>query len=270
MENYQAWKRTDYRFVAKPTKERMPLFVRLIETREKAMWAFLIILGILTFVYCGFMVATTPIVEDETDEVEQIPEFYVPEEESMHGIDPIETLPPMPEKTIEKAEADEVRVIPEETAEPVRATVTRTAPVANYYAIPLSNDVQDYMFQECSRYGIPSGLVVAIMESESRFTENIISRTNDYGLMQINAVAHEWLHNQLGVTNLLDAKQNILSGIYILRYHLDYCNGDLRKALMCYACGAGRAEYYFNQGIYETEYTRDLINRMEKWEATLG
>ena len=225
MENYH---RIDYRFVAKPTKERMPLFVRLIETREKAMWAFLIILGILTFVYCGFMIATTPIVEDETDEVETIPEFYVPEEESMQGVEPVETMPPMPEKVVEKVEADEVRVIPEETEAPILTVATRSAPVSNYYAIPLSNDVQDFMFQECSRYGIPSGLVVAIMETESRFTENIISRTNDYGLMQINAVAHEWLHNQLGVTNLLDAKENILSGIYILRYHLDYGGGDLR------------------------------------------
>ena len=267
MESYH---RIDYRFVAKPKVERKPLFVRLIETREKAMWAFLIILGILTFVYCGVMIMTTPIVEDETDEVEQIAEFYVPEEESMYSVEPVETLPPMPEKSIEtSAVMEEMRFISEETIAPVRA-VAKAAPVSNYYAIPLSNEVQDFMFQECSRYGIPSGLVVAIMETESRFTENIISKTNDYGLMQINACCHEWLHNNLGVTNLLDAKENILSGIFILRYHLDYCNGDLRKALMCYACGAGRAEYYFNQGIYETEYTKDLINRMEKWEATLG
>lgn len=265
MESYH---RIDYRFVAKPKVERKPLFVRLIETREKAMWAFLIILGILTFVYCGVMIMTTPVEEEE--EVEQIPEFYVPEEESMDSVEHVETLPPMAEKTIEtSAVMEEMRFIPEDAIAPVRA-VAKAAPVSNYYAIPLSNDVQDYMFQECSRYGIPSGLVVAIMETESRFTENIISKTNDYGLMQINACCHEWLHNNLGVTNLLDAKENILSGIFILRYHLDYCNGDLRKALMCYACGAGRAEYYFNQGIYETEYTRDLINRMEKWEATLG
>ena len=170
---------------------------------------------------------------------------------------------------IDKVEQDKYVPEPEEV-KTVQTFKSVSAPVCNYYNIPLSNDIQDYMFQECSRYGIPSGLVVAIMETESRFTIDIISRTNDYGLMQINQCAHEWLNKNLGVTNLLDAKQNILSGIYILRYHLDYCNGDLKKALMCYACGAGRAETYFEQGIYETEYTKSLIERAERWEAQLG
>lgn len=139
-----------------------------------------------------------------------------------------------------------------------------------YYDIPLGTDVQDFLFQVAEEYNIPSGLIVAIMESESRFTADIISVTNDYGLMQINACAHEWLQKQVGVYDLLDAKQNILAGAFILRYHIDYCNGDLKKALMCYACGAGRAENYFQKGIYETEYTKSILERAERWEMTIS
>ena len=164
-----------------------------------------------------------------------------------------------------------VEPIPVPETEPVIEKLS-AAPeiIRNYYDIPLDHDIQDYMFAECSRYNIPSGLIVAIMETESGFTPDIVSRTGDWGLMQINECSHEWLYNNLGVTDLLDAKQNILSGIYILRYHLDRCGGGIRKALMCYACGAGRAEWYFSQGIYETDYTRDLLERADRWEASLG
>lgn len=163
----------------------------------------------------------------------------------------------------------ELRYIPDETI-PEETTAEPTQNIQNYYDIPLDHETQDFMFQECSRYNIPSSLIVAIMETESGFRADVISKTNDYGLMQINACNHEWLSNALGVTNFLDAKQNILCGIYILKLHLDYCNGDIRKALVCYARGQGGAQKLFDQGIFETDYTKDLLERAEKWESDLG
>ena len=163
----------------------------------------------------------------------------------------------------------ERKYIPDDTTT-AETTAEPAHDVRNYYDIPLDHETQDYMFQECSRYGVPSGIIVALMETESGFRTDVISKTNDYGLMQINACNHAWLSNALGVTNFLDAKQNILCGIYIMKVHLDYCNGDIRKALVCYARGQGGAQRLFDQGIYETDYTKDLLERAEKWESDLG
>ena len=138
-----------------------------------------------------------------------------------------------------------------------------------YYPVNLAYDVQDFMFEKCEEYGIPSALVIAIIESESGFRSNVISSTNDYGLMQINQVAFGWLQKNLGITNLLDPKQNILGGIYILHYYLEQCNGNLQKMLMCYAYGAGKAQIYFTLGVYTTEYIDDILERMRGWHADL-
>lgn len=138
-----------------------------------------------------------------------------------------------------------------------------------YYPVNLAHDVQDFMYEKCEEYGIPSTLVIAIIESESGFRPDVISSTNDYGLMQINQVAFGWLQKNLGITNLLDPKQNILGGIYILHYYLEQCNGDLKKALMCYAYGAGKAQTYFTLGVYTTEYIDDILERMRGWQPDI-
>jgi hypothetical protein len=243
--------RTNYIFIKKR---------HLIERPALMLW-----LGALGVIIAAMLLAhgIRAWAEDEIPVLDAPPETtsarLVEIEDRMVDLDALDTV----ERRVEPL------AVPETT--PVTERLTQAPEIIrNYYDIPLSHDVQDYMFQECSRYNIPSGLVVAIMETESGFTPDIISRTGDYGLMQINECSHEWLYNNLGVTNLLDAKQNILAGIYILRYHLDRCDGGIRKALMCYACGAGRAEFYFKQGIYDTDYTRDLLDRADRWEATLG
>lgn len=240
--------RTNYIFVKKK---------HLIERPAMMLW-----LGALGVIMAALLLAhgIKAWAEDELPIPEAVPETTAPRlveiEDRMIDLDALDTI--------------ENKVEPVTTAPETEVSVTTYTSVQNYYEIPLSHDVQDYMFQECSRYNVPSGLIVAIMETESGFRSDVISRTNDYGLMQINECSHEWLRNNLGVTDLLDAKQNILAGIFIIRYHLDRCDGGIRKALMCYACGAGRAEYYFKQGIFETDYTRDLLDRAERWEATLG
>lgn len=133
-----------------------------------------------------------------------------------------------------------------------------------YYDIPLSKDLQLYTYNRCVEYGIPEHyeLILAMMWQESNYTPDIISATDDYGIMQINACNHEWLSDLLGTTNLLDVYQNIDAGTYIIsKMLLKY--GDEHKALMAYNMGENGAALNWDAGIYTSSYSRGIIAKRE-------
>ena len=136
----------------------------------------------------------------------------------------------------------------EETEEPVF-----------YFDIPLDEEMQDYIRSLSVEYEVPMELIIGMIDVESSFRTDVVSETFDYGLMQINSINHEWLSDELGITDILDPKQNVLCGIYIISGHLKATNGDVTKALMRYNNGPTGARRLWEQGIYSTSYT-DKIN----------
>lgn len=137
-----------------------------------------------------------------------------------------------------------------------------------YYDIPLSEELQLYTYTRCVDYGIADHyeLVLAMMWQESNFTPDTISKTNDYGIMQINACNHEWLRDVLGTTNFLDASQNIDAGTYIIsRMLLKY--EDEHKALMAYNMGERGASLNWEAGIYTSNYSRGVVAKREAIES---
>ena len=108
-------------------------------------------------------------------------------------------------------------------------------------------------------------LVMAMIEVESGFKEDVISTTNDYGLMQINAVNHEWLSEKYEITDFLDPYQNVLCGIKIISEHLSKTGGDIPSALMRYNLGASGAKRLWDDGVYETQYTRKIMTAYERY-----
>lgn len=149
----------------------------------------------------------------------------------------------------------------------VDSTEVRAAEPA-YYDIPLSKELQLYTYTRCVDYGIADHyeLVLAMMWQESNFTPDTISKTNDYGIMQINACNHEWLRDVLGTTNFLDASQNIDAGTYIIsKMLLKY--EDEHKALMAYNMGERGASLNWEAGIYTSNYSRGVVAKREAIEA---
>lgn len=149
----------------------------------------------------------------------------------------------------------------------VDSTEVRAAEPA-YYDIPLSKELQLYTYTRCVDYGIADHyeLVLAMMWQESNFTPGTISKTNDYGIMQINACNHEWLRDMLGTTDFLDASQNIDAGTYIIsRMLLKY--EDEHKALMAYNMGENGASLNWEAGIYTSNYSRGVVAKREAIEA---
>lgn len=137
-----------------------------------------------------------------------------------------------------------------------------TAEEVPYYDIKLSQDLQLYTFTRCADLGIPQyyELVLAMMWQESSYNPTLISKTNDYGLMQINKVNHAWLSEKLGITDFLDPYQNITAGTEIIASLL-VKYGDPHKALMAYNFGEAGARRHWDQGTYTSAYSRGVAEK---------
>lgn len=130
------------------------------------------------------------------------------------------------------------------------------------YRVPLDADLQQYTAEMCDLYEVPLELAYAVMQVESGYTVSATSSTGDYGLMQINSINAEWLESELGITDLLDARQNITAGCYILGQHLEQYEGDINHALMAYNLGTGGAAKAWNAGTRSTAYTDKVWKAM--------
>lgn len=118
------------------------------------------------------------------------------------------------------------------------ATLALTGLGASTLTLPVS-DVQTMILDAASTYGVPPELALGVAAHESGFDPNAThlnaNGTTDWGVMQLNdsTVA------SLGVSNPLDAQQNIDAGVSLLAKYLQQYNGDEQKALWAYASGPG-------------------------------
>lgn len=131
-----------------------------------------------------------------------------------------------------------------------------------YYDIKLSQELQLYTYTKCADLGIAEDyeLVLAMMWQESNYRPNLISSTNDYGLMQINKCNHGWLSEELGITDFLDPYQSIDAGTHIIASLLIKYK-DPHKALMAYNYGEGGARSHWNRGTYTSSYSREVAEK---------
>jgi Soluble lytic murein transglycosylase and related regulatory proteins (some contain LysM/invasin domains) len=137
-----------------------------------------------------------------------------------------------------------------------------------YYDVPFDDALQDELFQLCDEYGkyfgceIHPKMMLAVIQIESYYTADIVSHGN-YGLCQINKVNHKWLGAELGITDFLDPIQNMRAGVYLYGNYLSATDGDIHKSAMMYQYGETGAKRRFDIGIYESVYSRKLVEVME-------
>ena len=120
----------------------------------------------------------------------------------------------------------------------------------------LDKQYQDHLYKMCTKYNVEKHYVLflAQMYHESTFRTDVISETNDYGLMQINIYNHDWLGKKLGNSNFLDPYNNIEAGVYMMSIFLHKYN-DVEKALVCYNDG----ESDVINGIHSTSYSKGVL-----------
>lgn len=160
-----------------------------------------------------------------------------------------------------------IHIVETTTAWTTAPTTTATASGERYewrQNVPLSQELQGYIWRECKAADIPSSVVYAVIECESNFDENAVSDGGDYGLMQINEICHAELCERLGVPNVIDPYFNVLAGITLLsEYYHEY--DDWNAALMAYNCGKYGAETLFENGTYTTPYADKALEMAQKY-----
>ena len=157
---------------------------------------------------------------------------------------------------------------PEEVRDPADFTYEKKADVFIPIDCKLSEELQEYTWLLCKANNIDYSLVMALMKHESRYDASVVSTTNDYGLMQINKMNHDWLSEELGITDFLDEKQNINAGVYILGILFEKYQ-DTNKVLMAYNMGESNARKCWNNGIYESKYSQIITGYQVEIKAEL-
>ena len=130
----------------------------------------------------------------------------------------------------------------------------------------LPAELQEYTYYLCEAYYIDFDFVMALMYAESSFRTDVVSDTDDYGLMQINSVNHEKLTENLGITDFTDPYQNIRAGVYILRGLFEKYD-DAAKVLMAYNMGDYGASVLWDKGVYSTTYTNKVLAKADEYAA---
>ena len=130
----------------------------------------------------------------------------------------------------------------------------------------LSPELQEYTYYLCEAYYLDFDFVMGLMYTESGFRADVISGTNDYGLMQINACNHATLSDKLGITDFTDPYQNIRAGVYILRGLFEKYD-DAARVCMAYNMGEYGASVLWDKGIYNTTYSNKVLAKANEYAA---
>lgn len=130
--------------------------------------------------------------------------------------------------------------------------------------VPMDRNLQEFTFYLCNGYNIDFTLVMAIIQQESSFKADAISGSGDYGLMQINKINQPYLTETLGIKDFLDPYNNIRSGLFILRKLFEKYETP-EKVLMAYNMGENGASKLWEQGIFETNHSRKVLNYQQQF-----
>lgn len=88
-----------------------------------------------------------------------------------------------------------------------------------------------------------ASIVVCIIEVESNWQVNAISKSSDYGLMQINKY---WWSDTIDFDRIFEPEYNIKSGIHILEMYIDLSGGCIYNGLRKYN-GSSRYPHLINK-----------------------
>lgn len=134
--------------------------------------------------------------------------------------------------------------------------------------VPMDEDLQEFIFYLSQAYEMDFTFVLALIQQESNYNPDVISASNDYGLMQINEINHPYLQEQLEIMDFLDPYDNIRAGMFVLRKLFEKYETP-EKVLMAYNMGETGASRLWEQGIFEINYSKSVLQIQQELNAEL-
>lgn len=98
----------------------------------------------------------------------------------------------------------------------------------------------ELIHRKAAKYDVDPTLVIAVMETESRFKARARSQVGATGLMQLMPRTGRWM----GAQNLYDPEQNVDAGVKYLKYLDGRFDGDRKKVIAAYNAGEGNVIKY--------------------------
>lgn len=125
-----------------------------------------------------------------------------------------------------------------------------------YYRYPVM--YKGYILENAQCYFLDEHLVASIINVESSFDKDAVSKAGAIGLMQIMPATGEEIARKLAINNfskemLFHEYTNIKFGCFYLRYLLDIFNGDLRNALASYNAGISNVYTWLSNPQYSSD-----------------
>lgn len=137
-----------------------------------------------------------------------------------------------------------------------------------FFDVPLSEELQLYIFAECEKYNISPALVIAIIERESTYNaDRIGDNGKSFGLMQIQPEWHSHRVKELGYTEFdwFNPKQNISVGCHFLAELFNKYGDDIYTVLMGYNGSPKYVRDMINAGLV-SDYAKEVATRAEQLE----
>jgi soluble lytic murein transglycosylase-like protein len=98
---------------------------------------------------------------------------------------------------------------------------------------PVYDEYDNIINYYCTQYGVDPQLVRIVIEKESRFNPNAVSRSGAIGLMQLMPETAE----VLGVDDPYNPWENVMGGVKFLSQLFDMFDGNLELTLAAYHAG---------------------------------
>ena len=137
-----------------------------------------------------------------------------------------------------------------------------------YSSVPFTAKFQKWIDNKCKEYGISTNVVMGVIETESKFTINAMGDNGEaYGLMQIQKKWHKKRMQKVNAVNLLNCYDNVHVGVDYLAELYKANNKNWHKALMAYNGGQAYANRRVKNGIYSSEYSRNVMERAYKYKT---
>lgn len=134
--------------------------------------------------------------------------------------------------------------------------------------VPMDEDLQEFIFYLSAGYNIDFTFVMALIQQESSFKADVISASDDYGLMQINKINHPYITETLGIKDFTEPYNNVRAGMFILRKLFEKYETP-EKVLMAYNMGETGASRLWEKNIFETNYSKKVLQYQKDFNEEL-